>query len=251
MSNAEYIYCNLYNKNNPSSPTVGCGLSQRLLILARFRLTFLFGFPRYFASLSVSLSLCLSLSVSLCLSLSLSRSPFFFLSISSTSPSIHLSTNLHSSPNPVHPVHRPPSTHSPVPPADPVISVPVFRLSFSSGPCFKLRHRGVPLMAWLRRPFPFSFSVLFLSLLLFLVPCARCSSVRPSNNSAQLPWSDLRFRLLSSDIRLPSNASLVPLTETLVHLNRGRLVVSSPVYRNSRLKLTAADYQSQWDPGER
>jgi hypothetical protein len=103
-------------------------------------------------------------------------------------------------------------------------------------------------MALLRRPF--SFSVLFLSLLLFLVPCARCS-VRPSNNSAQLAWSDLRFRLLSSDIRLPSNASLVPLTETLVHRNRHQLVVSSPVYRYSRLKLTAADFQSPWDPGER
>ncbi|RMJ21113.1 RING finger domain protein [Aspergillus sp. HF37] len=70
---------------------------------------------------------------------------------------------------------------------------------------------------------PFSLSVLSLSLLLFLVPCARCS-VHPSNNSAQLAWTDhRRFRLLSNDIRLPTNASLVPLTEFLVHLNRPQL----------------------------
>lgn len=53
------------------------------------------------------------------------------------------------------------------------------------------------------------------------------SNVVPSNSTIDLSWTGRqRFNLQSSQIHLPSNVALAPLTEALVNLSSDQLAVS-------------------------
>lgn len=79
------------------------------------------------------------------------------------------------------------------------------------------------------RPIFFSLSSLYLFLLSLLAAVPASCSVHPSNSSVPRDWPTRpRFFLQSSQIALPSNATLIPLTEALVHLVPSQLAVSYP-----------------------